>query len=345
VAANEGRVIMNANADAFSADELWVGGPLPKMHSLTLSGGTLQHTDGSTAHKTSRIGDGASDSDPGVITQTGGTLYMNKGEMRIGANVTTPSHGLYDISGGTLSTAGGLYAGGGIVLGSRMNQFATGPTTGELRISGTATVNLGAPATAPQALGFGAAHGEAGSSILSVSGALATIHVDSLQMANSFVGYNAGLINYSFDETGVSTIHVTKTANLAQGMLNVNYTGTPLAYGTTFDLIVADVITTNASFTLDPGNSTLWQLAKLGDGLVGEGSDTLQLVYLGNPPLAITHAGDQLIVSWPAAAAGWTLQTSEDLSPPTWVNYAGTVVNNTATLDPATGNLFFRLTQ
>lgn len=288
VAANGGRVLMNANADGYTANEFWVGGHnaaiLPKIQSLTISGGILQHTDGTVNQKNSRLGDGGTAVDQGVVTQTGGTFYMNKGELRIGANIAVGGNGLYNISGGTFSTAGGLYSGGNVVLGSRLNQFPTGFTRGELRISGNATVDLGLPATAPQALGFGKGDGSYGSSVLSVIGSAATVNIDSIQMANSAPSFNSGLINFAFDQTGVSTIHVARFANLAQGFLNVDYTGTPLTTGQTFDLMTGDQITLNSSFTLDASDTALWQLSKLGDGLVGGGTDTLRLTYVGVVP-------------------------------------------------------------
>jgi hypothetical protein len=65
----------------------------------------------------------------------------------------------------------------------------------------------------------------------------------------------------------------------------------------------------------------------------------------GAPTLIITHIGSQAIVSWDPSATGWTLQTNNNLSTGTWDNYAGTVVNNSVTNSPLTGNVFFRLKQ
>jgi hypothetical protein len=63
----------------------------------------------------------------------------------------------------------------------------------------------------------------------------------------------------------------------------------------------------------------------------------------GAPLLTITYAGNQAIVSWSPSVTGWTLQTNANLASPTWGNYLGTVVNNSVTNTPPTGNLFFRL--
>jgi hypothetical protein len=65
----------------------------------------------------------------------------------------------------------------------------------------------------------------------------------------------------------------------------------------------------------------------------------------GAPTLIITHVGNQAIVSWDPSATGWTLQTNNNLSTGIWGNYLGTVVNNSTTNSPPTGNVFFRLKQ
>jgi hypothetical protein len=65
----------------------------------------------------------------------------------------------------------------------------------------------------------------------------------------------------------------------------------------------------------------------------------------GAPLLTITHAGNQAVVSWSPSVTGWTLQTNANLATPTWGNYLGTIVNNSATNAPPGGNLFFRLKQ
>jgi hypothetical protein len=63
----------------------------------------------------------------------------------------------------------------------------------------------------------------------------------------------------------------------------------------------------------------------------------------GAPLLTITRSGNSVIVSWPSPSTGWTLQTNGTLNVGTWVNYGGTILNNTMTNSPPTGNLVFRL--
>ena len=64
----------------------------------------------------------------------------------------------------------------------------------------------------------------------------------------------------------------------------------------------------------------------------------------GAPLLTITYSSNQAIVSWPSSVTGWTLQTNANLSTANWVDYGGTILNNTVTNSPPMGNLFFRLT-
>jgi hypothetical protein len=65
----------------------------------------------------------------------------------------------------------------------------------------------------------------------------------------------------------------------------------------------------------------------------------------GAPLLTITYSGNRAIVSWSPSATGWMLQTNNNLTTGTWGNYAGTIINNTVTNSPPTGNIFFRLKQ
>ena len=63
----------------------------------------------------------------------------------------------------------------------------------------------------------------------------------------------------------------------------------------------------------------------------------------GAPSLAITHSGSQTAVSCPVSFTNWTLQTNSTPDTTNWVNYGGTIINNTVTNSPAPGTLFFRL--
>jgi len=63
----------------------------------------------------------------------------------------------------------------------------------------------------------------------------------------------------------------------------------------------------------------------------------------GAPVLSLTHFGNKAVVSWDSSVTGWTLQTNVNLAKPTWGNYLGAIVNNSATNAPPPSNLFFRL--
>lgn len=60
--------------------------------------------------------------------------------------------------------------------------------------------------------------------------------------------------------------------------------------------------------------------------------------------LAIRYGNsEQAVVSWPASASGWTLQTNTGLAPGTWGDYLGRIVGNSVTNSPTNGSLFYRL--
>jgi hypothetical protein len=63
----------------------------------------------------------------------------------------------------------------------------------------------------------------------------------------------------------------------------------------------------------------------------------------GAPTLTIAYSGKQAVVSWPASATGWTLQTNNSLATGAWGNYSGVILNNSVTNSPTGGTLFFRL--
>jgi hypothetical protein len=66
----------------------------------------------------------------------------------------------------------------------------------------------------------------------------------------------------------------------------------------------------------------------------------------GAPLLTITLIGNnKAVVSWPASATGWTLQTNVNVSTPAWGNYSGPIFNNSVTNSPPPNDLFFRLKQ
>ena len=68
------------------------------------------------------------------------------------------------------------------------------------------------------------------------------------------------------------------------------------------------------------------------------------------PALTINPSGNGMLVSWPSASAGWSLQQNRDLTTTNWSpsGYSGYGISDDGTnksliITPPTGNLFFRL--
>jgi hypothetical protein len=68
---------------------------------------------------------------------------------------------------------------------------------------------------------------------------------------------------------------------------------------------------------------------------------------LGAPTLTVTHAGNNVTVSWPSPSTGFELQQNSNLATTNWtitgftISDAGT--SKSITISSPTGNLFFRL--
>jgi fibronectin-binding autotransporter adhesin len=304
VAANDGRVFCDLT-DLFIADSDG------KIGSLTMTSGTLQAPTAAPSNtRTMVIGSGYVGG-RGVFQQSGGTFYMSSGEMRLGTfrSAAGAGNGLYDISGGLFSTTGGLQPGGNVVLHRSNQPMASGTSRAELRISGSAVVDLGQPATVASSLAFGPGTGE-GSSILTVIGSQATINIATMKMdftaTISGTVPNSGVINYSFDESGVSTINITGAgATLAQGYLDVNYTGSSITSGTTFTLMDTGTgggaITMASTFMLRPEDQANWQLDLV---------DT-------NKALRLTYTGSTILGAITINVASGTTQTQTQAGYPT----------------------------
>jgi hypothetical protein len=96
------------------------------------------------------------------------------------------------------------------------------------------------------------------------------------------------------------------------------------------------------------------------DGISGTNSVTFNPVVINVPPVAPPKLSlklidppetptvlDNALVSWPAGATGFVLQTNSDLTTTNWGDYTGTVDSsggiNSVTFKKSTGSLFFRL--
>ena len=111
----------------------------------------------------------------------------------------------------------------------------------------------------------------------------------------------------------------------------------------------------NATLNVGSGPEALTAADVNGDGRVdlisGNWNDgTLTVMTNGStflPSLALTRSGNNVIVSWPAIWASWTLQQITDLTPGNWASFGGTIGNDgttkSATNSSSAGNRFFRL--
>ncbi|MEO8426966.1 MAG: hypothetical protein ABI651_07640, partial [Verrucomicrobiota bacterium] len=62
----------------------------------------------------------------------------------------------------------------------------------------------------------------------------------------------------------------------------------------------------------------------------------------GSPTLTITKSGTSVTLSWPASDTGFTLESADSLSNPTWTTVPN-VVNNSVTVQIGAGSKFYRL--
>jgi hypothetical protein len=70
---------------------------------------------------------------------------------------------------------------------------------------------------------------------------------------------------------------------------------------------------------------------------------------IGSPTLTILHSGNSVLVSWPSPSTGFLLQQNSNLTAANWMTSGFTIsddgTNKSITINPPTGNLFFRLKQ
>jgi len=121
--------------------------------------------------------------------------------------------------------------------------------------------------------------------------------------------------------------------------------------GTVFRMTHDGILTTLGSFDPLPAQNPLCRLVEASDGnfygTTSAGGGTVFRLVM-HPSLSTTRSGNQLVVSWPTNAVGFTLQSTTVLTPPTtWLDYpnlpaiSGSQYTVTNTLP---GNVrFFRL--
>ncbi len=70
--------------------------------------------------------------------------------------------------------------------------------------------------------------------------------------------------------------------------------------------------------------------------------EALLTVTQAPPTISISLQSQNLTIGWPAAAAGFVLQSTDSLTTPNWQPVGG-VVNNSYVASIGPGNTFFRL--
>ena len=60
------------------------------------------------------------------------------------------------------------------------------------------------------------------------------------------------------------------------------------------------------------------------------------------PAISVSRSGNQLTLSWPADAVGYTLESADTLPAASWTTVGG-VVNNQVTVNITAENRFYRL--
>ncbi|MHC1766232.1 MAG: LamG-like jellyroll fold domain-containing protein [Verrucomicrobiia bacterium] len=89
------------------------------------------------------------------------------------------------------------------------------------------------------------------------------------------------------------------------------------------------------------------EVAFYSDALSAEAVRNHYQAMVGAPPvqpptISVARSGNSLVLSWPAAATGFVLESSAAIAGGSWAPVSG-VVNNSVTVDTSTGSRFYRL--
>jgi len=135
-------------------------------------------------------------------------------------------------------------------------------------------------------------------------------------------------------------------------LYGTTYEGSTNGYGDIFRITTNGVLTPIYAFTdHSDGAEPLAGLAlavdgnlygtALGGGNSGEG--TIFELALSPPALTILAEGHQIVLSWPAWANNYVLQSTTSLALPTWVTVTNTVMGTTVTVTNSLPAQYFRL--
>jgi autotransporter-associated beta strand protein len=288
-------------------------------NALTLTGGwSLQGQDGlgGPQNRTNQVNNTALTTIAGVISDGG----LGYGFTKTGTGVLALIN-VQTYTGPTTVSAGTLQVNGSLAAASAVTVATNGILGGTGTIGGSVTVNQGG------ALAPGASVG-----VLNVGGNLALA-------GNLDIEVNKALSPMSDKVNVTGTINSTGT-----GTVTVTNLGTTaLQTGDTFVLFNKPV-TGGASLNVTGGGSSVTWTNKLAiDG-------TIQVVsVLPTTPTNMTYSvsGNILTLSWPASYTGYLLQSNAVgvSASSSWYDVPGSGANNSypVTIDPAKGNVFYRL--
>ena len=166
--------------------------------------------------------------------------------------------------------------------------------------------------------------------------------------AAAFRAGPAGSIDYGTDVQGVW--QPTGLLYDGESWYNIRL---ELDYSTrTYDMFIdgTQVNTTGAIPFYDPDSDSFNQLRIFrGNNQSGILLDNVNIIGEGGggdgPALTIQEEGDQLVISWPASAEGFTLQATDELVPANWTGVTHETVGaeNRAVIEPEGDHRFFRL--
>jgi hypothetical protein len=96
------------------------------------------------------------------------------------------------------------------------------------------------------------------------------------------------------------------------------------------------------SVQIRSGKLTDAQMVALGGPSAAKIPVVIEVPSTEAPTLSLTVSGDNVVISWPATATGYTLQSATVLTSSAWTDISG-VQNNSYTVSKSAGNQFFRL--
>lgn len=266
----------------------------------------------------------------GATTYVNRTVQVNNTALTTFAGqISGPGCGLIKTGSGTLALTG--------------NNTYDGPTTnsaGTLMVNGT----LAGPVTVASGATLAGTGTINGPTTVLAGGAIAPgASIGTLTINNNLA--LAGNLTVEVNRAGLASDKIVVTGTLANtgtGTVTVTNLGAPLVVGDTF-VLFNKAVTGGSALTITGGGVTVWE-----NRLENDGTIRVQSLLPTTPTnLSYSVAGNSLTLSWPANYLGWILQSNAVgiASSGNWFPVPGTAgaTQHTLTLDPAKGNVFYRL--